>query len=85
MNYSQGWRTYCIREKLTQPLFILYQSLTCGTGFYSSKMHETVWKGRKLVLRDKETGESIYETLWLVESHTHYELLKTLIKMLHTL
>lgn len=48
-------------------------------------MHETVWKGRKLVLRDKETGESIYETLWLVESHTHYELLKTLIKMLHTL
>ena len=40
-------------------LFILltyFQSLTCGTGFYSSKVHETVWKGRKLVLRDKETG-----------------------------
>ena len=36
------------------------QSLTCGTGFYSSKIHETVWKGRKLVLRDKETGEFIY-------------------------
>ncbi|KAL9965899.1 hypothetical protein ACROYT_G029757 [Oculina patagonica] len=36
---------------------IVNLSLTCGTGFYSSKMHETVWKGRKLVLRDKETGE----------------------------
>ena len=37
-------------------LLTCFQSLTCGTGFYSSKVHETVWKGRKLVLRDKETG-----------------------------
>ena len=37
-------------------LLTYFQSLTCGTGFYSSKVHETVWKGRKLVLRDKETG-----------------------------
>ncbi|RMX55734.1 hypothetical protein pdam_00015503 [Pocillopora damicornis] len=36
---------------------IINLSLTCGTGFYSSKVHETVWKGRKLVIRDKETGE----------------------------
>ncbi|CAH3191429.1 unnamed protein product [Porites evermanni] len=36
---------------------IINLSLTCGTGFYSSKVHETVWKGRKLVLRDKGTGE----------------------------
>lgn len=36
---------------------VINLSLTCGTGFYSSKVHETVWKGRKLVLRDKETGE----------------------------
>ena len=35
------------------------QSLTCGTGFYSSKVYETVWKGRKLVLKDKETGELV--------------------------
>ncbi|KAK2566816.1 Poly [ADP-ribose] polymerase tankyrase-2 [Acropora cervicornis] len=36
---------------------IINLSLTCGTGFYSSKVHETIWKGRKLVLKDKETGE----------------------------
>lgn len=32
------------------------QSLTCGTGFYSSNASEVIWKTRKLVIRDKETG-----------------------------
>ncbi|XP_048588484.1 uncharacterized protein LOC116619849 isoform X3 [Nematostella vectensis] len=35
---------------------VINLSLTCGTGFYSSKANETVWKGRKLVIKDKKTG-----------------------------
>lgn len=35
---------------------VINLSLTCGTGFYSSKSTESVWKGRKLVIRDKTTG-----------------------------
>lgn len=34
---------------------VINLSLTCGTGFYSSKANESVWKGRKLVIRDKNT------------------------------
>lgn len=35
---------------------VINLSLTCGTGFYSSKSNESVWKGRKLVIRDKATN-----------------------------
>ena len=38
---------------------IFLQSLTGGNGFYSSDGKEKLWKERKLVLRNKETGTAI--------------------------
>lgn len=33
------------------------QALTGGNGFYLSEGKETLWTGRKLVIRNKDTGQ----------------------------
>ena len=37
-------------------LYYLFQSLTGGNGFYAVDTKENLWLGRRLVVRDKETG-----------------------------
>jgi hypothetical protein len=38
-------------------LLAINLSLTCGSGFFSCSMKETLWVGRKVVLRDVKKGE----------------------------
>ena len=40
-------------------LCIVFQSLTNGSGFYKAEGKEMLTEGRRLVLRNKETGEFI--------------------------
>ena len=36
------------------------QSLTGGSGFYLTESKEMLWPGRRLVVQDKKTGESMF-------------------------
>lgn len=37
---------------------VINLSLTGGNGFYHSEGKESLWTGRKVVIRDKETGRA---------------------------
>ena len=45
-----------IHKQITSTTYVCMQSLTRGNGFYLSGGKEPLWVGRKLVVRDKETG-----------------------------
>lgn len=42
-------------NQLTESM-VVNLSLTGGSGFYHSEGKESLWTGRKVVVRDKETG-----------------------------
>ena len=51
---------------------VINLSLTGGNGFYHSEGKESLWTGRKMVIRDKETGMTTQSLYCLVICGSHH-------------